>query len=310
MPAFIFPFVGGFGGGTSPIPAPSLTATPLDHVEAGIRRLPQQFRGKPNIENFLRVLLEPFNELELVYTSLLLERSVNSAVGTQLDLLGKLVGQLREGRNDDDYRRFIRARIAANRSEGTIENLLKVIHLVLNDDDVVIVTETQRGTVVARLTGIVTDTNTADIVLAFARDTTIAQARVWIESYPDEDSELFTFGNTVYLSGPVSIGATLLLVDLGVTLTAEYDNLPASGQLVIDAGTSAEETVTYSYKQSGKISCSALTKTHTNHAPITLAGSSAKGKGFGTSLDSGQPQVIAYQNLAISGGRLADARGA
>jgi hypothetical protein len=51
-------------------------------------------------------------------------------IGDQLDKWGGLVGESRGGLEDDDYRRFIRARVLVNRSKGSTDELVKIMQLV------------------------------------------------------------------------------------------------------------------------------------------------------------------------------------
>lgn len=46
-------------------------------------------------------------------------------------MIGRVVGQDRLGLSDDDYRSYVRARVAAHRSTGTFEDLIKVVSLVM-----------------------------------------------------------------------------------------------------------------------------------------------------------------------------------
>ena len=89
-----------------------------NHVEIGLGRMIAWLRNSPNLMAFLRLLLEEVQELEDAMIALILERSLNTATGAQLDQYGELVGQLRGGLSDKDYRRFLKVRIRANRSCG------------------------------------------------------------------------------------------------------------------------------------------------------------------------------------------------
>ena len=61
------------------------------------------------------------------------------AEGQQLDNLGEIVGETRQGRSDEDYLIAIRAKIKLNISSGTIEDVLAVAALV--EDGFTYVTE-------------------------------------------------------------------------------------------------------------------------------------------------------------------------
>lgn len=85
------------------------------------------------IQTVLTILLTPLQEIEDAAHQLL-NRTLDNATGYTLDCYGKLVGQPRGVFTDDeDYRRVIRARILANKSSGTIRDVLRVARAVLND---------------------------------------------------------------------------------------------------------------------------------------------------------------------------------
>src|SRR5687768_3990656 len=103
-------------------------------------------------EKLLAVLATPFQSLESALQQLLTERSIDTAIGAQLDVIGRVVGQKRNGMSDDDYRRYCRARIATNRANGTVENLITITDLIIYDDDAVYEVESQGiATVVVRV---------------------------------------------------------------------------------------------------------------------------------------------------------------
>ena len=55
---------------------------------------------------------------------------LDNAEGVQLDVLGKLVGEPRKGKEDDLYRVWITVRIRVNRSHGRGLDLLEILRLV------------------------------------------------------------------------------------------------------------------------------------------------------------------------------------
>lgn len=92
--------------------------------------------GDSNTQKALRAWLAPAPELEATMQAVLTERSVDTAVGAQLDVVGALVGRPREGVTDDEiYRRYVRAQITANKSDGIIEDILTIARLVVDDED-------------------------------------------------------------------------------------------------------------------------------------------------------------------------------
>ena len=70
-------------------------ATPIDHEELAISRLVSQFREATTLIAYIQALLSEANTLEEVGHSLITGRSLDGAVGVQLDILGEIVGQPR-----------------------------------------------------------------------------------------------------------------------------------------------------------------------------------------------------------------------
>jgi hypothetical protein len=103
-----------------------------DHVERGQRLKLAQFRGKPNLEGLISPWLEQVQELEDVLYALLVERWLPNAVGYQLDVLGRIVGQRRGDRDDETYRLWIAARAMVNRSSGLPEQLYAIMRKVVS----------------------------------------------------------------------------------------------------------------------------------------------------------------------------------
>lgn len=119
-----------------------------DHAQAGVGLLIEQYKGMPRLEGMLRAYLNRVQELEDAIWSVIIGRLVDYAVGIQLDVLGRLVGQVRNGATDEPYRARIRARIAANRSLGTPDDIIRVALLASAlDQELVFYSELQPATV-------------------------------------------------------------------------------------------------------------------------------------------------------------------
>lgn len=147
-----------------------------------------------NNEKFIATLATPFQSLESALQQLLTERSIDTAVGAQLDVIGRIVGQARNGLDDDTFRRYCRARVSTNKSTGVVEDLITVTDLIVYDDAATIIAKGE-GTATVRVNayGIILDVDLANIVFDFAQDTVSAGVRVvvqWSESLP---GDTFTF---------------------------------------------------------------------------------------------------------------------
>ena len=103
-----------------------------------------------NISKLLTAICTPIQDCENALQQLLTQRALDTAQGAQLDALGVIVGQPRNGLDDDTYRLYLRARIATNRSNGTTENLIQIVSLIVNDSTIK-VTVTNEGTATVRV---------------------------------------------------------------------------------------------------------------------------------------------------------------
>ena len=101
-----------------------------DDVTEGLALLINQYKGRIRITEVLTALLLEVqyinnDTLATVYSFLL-----DSAVGDQLDKLGAIVGQGRQGMLDSLYRTFIKGKIAVNRSNGWASDMINIASLL------------------------------------------------------------------------------------------------------------------------------------------------------------------------------------
>lgn len=108
------------------------------HVTDAIARLPQQYKGKAMLQGLLTALVTQVQLLDDQGINLATQRSVSTAVGTQLDKLGTIVGISRANLSDEAYRLRIQARILINISTGTPEGLIQVFKLLTLASNVVL----------------------------------------------------------------------------------------------------------------------------------------------------------------------------
>jgi hypothetical protein len=103
-----------------------------NHVEIAKARQVYQYKNLPNWENLLTIHVERLQYLENVYYQLLTERSLSTAVGVQLDLLGLDYNLTRNAsESDEDFRARIGVEISALQSFGQVSvlntNLLRLV---------------------------------------------------------------------------------------------------------------------------------------------------------------------------------------
>lgn len=216
----------------------------IDHVELGLSRLPAYLRGKRRWAELLAACLRPLQDVEDTLLEIMRQRNLEDAVGAQLDQLGALVREPRAGLEDVAYRRRIRARIARNRSQGLVEDVIRIARLIIFNGAASITVEQQNvATVVVRVGAAALDSEIAADVISFLRDSVSAGVRVIVESSPAAPAATFTFDGPAGLGFPVpytidlaEYGAGRFSTVLGVKPDVDAANLPFTFELVADAG--------------------------------------------------------------------------
>ncbi len=147
-----------------------------------------------NIKKLLQALVDPVQDVESALQQLLVDRAVGTAVGEQLDVLGRVVGQDRNGMVDDDFRRMVRARISVNRSKGTISDVLVVAELVLDDTGAYLRVDNQgTAALVLRVEDVVTDWAVAELIIRMLRETVAGGVRIILEFWLSTAPDMFRF---------------------------------------------------------------------------------------------------------------------
>lgn len=83
-----------------------------------------QFSNSPNIQKWIEIWGDQVQELEAEWFDLIESLGIDTAYGYGLDLIGKEVQELRQGKNDTDYRNAILTKIFINNSSGTPEEVI------------------------------------------------------------------------------------------------------------------------------------------------------------------------------------------
>jgi len=100
-----------------------------NHVAEALTRPIEKFKNQPVFLGILESFIEQIQDLENSSFELIDERTIDTAVGAQLDGIGSIVGEDRLDRSDDDYRTAIRIRILRNLSNGTASEILEIMDL-------------------------------------------------------------------------------------------------------------------------------------------------------------------------------------
>lgn len=207
-----------------------------DCVGKMLKRLPQNMRYS-NWQNLVRVEGFQSQELEDAVFQVLLGRSVDDAVGAQLDLLGKLVGQPRYGLVDDDYKVYIRARVSTNNSEGTIEDLISVVQGIIGSPGVPFyLRQVFPKTIDLQILEEPITLDLADILLGFMSDAKEGGVRFRVHHLTGDLEDTFTLGARTKTVGFQLPGATTITV-------VSTEGFPTTGTIRLPS-----ENLTYSNK--------------------------------------------------------------
>lgn len=102
----------------------------MEDTNTYIEKLLYQFKESSEINNLMKSILREVLEVNESFIDLLENRNINTGQGAQLDQIGYIVGEDRNGRNDEDYRKALELRIRLNNISGTcpeIEDFLMAL---------------------------------------------------------------------------------------------------------------------------------------------------------------------------------------
>ena len=197
----------------------------LDHEAQAVSRLLTQFRDATTLQGYIKALMSEANPIEMALFDTLTKRGIDTAEGVQLDILGDIVGQSREivdasaltffgyvgaptnvggygsarylsegestigtrDLTDEEYRLFIRARVAKNHSSGTINDTVNLVSFIVGSTNIIVTDGTEPATFSV---GVLEDDITANAKIFISQSDLIPKpAGVQID-------KLFTFPST------------------------------------------------------------------------------------------------------------------
>ena len=164
-----------------------------DQVAQALKLLVSQYAGKPTIEDYLSSFITQLQELEAAAFDVRDILDVDLNEGAQLDLVGRIVGQPRGGREDVTYQQWIKARVQVNKGSGTGNDLLIVAGLTVPAANGYSLTESFAQEVQIWLTGVMDD-DVADSIRQILGEAKLGGVRLQVGWYVDEDT--FQFSTT------------------------------------------------------------------------------------------------------------------
>lgn len=260
----------------------------IDYVEDWATRLRgrlyAQFKDDPDWILFCTAVLGPqAQSIEDAIQSLVAILDIDNAGGVVLDLIGRLVGQPRSAgvtQDDATYRLYLKARIAASRSEGDPESIYAVFALLYAGAKLCI-TQSPVRSFTLTISGIAITDAEAQAGLAFlgdAKEATDGAVMVWQEI---DDAHSFTCAVATFATADVGAGVTSMAVDARPMTSPLW---PVAGQVVIDPDLPTQETIAYTGVVAGVMHfAAATTQAHATGAALELAGD--PGLGFGDDMN-------------------------
>lgn len=166
-------------------------------------------------EKFITAMTGAMQDLQDTLQTMLTERRIDTAVGTQLDTLGKIVGQPRDGLEDADYRRYIRARVLTNKSCGRINDVIRIAKLLtLEEAPRIVVDNTGVAALIVNLEDVPVSRALAAIVQEFMLQAVGGGVRVYVRYTPSALAGAFALagdgpGEGLGWTGDAALGGTL-----------------------------------------------------------------------------------------------------
>lgn len=160
-----------------------------EHVERGLSRLIEQYKGKPRLEAWVRSYLNEVQALSDAAWQVLVSRLVDDAVGEQLTVLGRIVGETNRVEDDERFRVVVRARIAVNSSRGRGEDIIRVAGLLFARP--VILTEFFPGAMTLEVAEAIDFIPT--IEHRMLEEAASAGVRIDVHFYGDDPEDVFRF---------------------------------------------------------------------------------------------------------------------
>jgi len=104
-----------------------------EHRAQALALLIQQFQESTNLRELLGSYVASVQDLEDTFIGLRDGRTLDNAVGDQLDGIGQIVGLDRAGLDDDDYRLALGAKVLVNESSGSPDELLEILSILAGE---------------------------------------------------------------------------------------------------------------------------------------------------------------------------------
>lgn len=146
-----------------------------------------------NINKLLTALFgDQIQDLENAFRQMLFRLDIDNSIGIQLDGIGKIIDEPRQGLSDIDYRVILKVKIGILNSKGTIEDIVNAWRLITGSDNVEV--KEAFPAKIRLLTDQYLDSDTIAILLDRIKD--ILAGGVGLDNIIVDDPTRFGFGSS------------------------------------------------------------------------------------------------------------------
>ncbi len=210
------------------------------HKEQMLARLLYEYKDKPNMAKVINVIANRYQGVEDALWQLATQRLLDGE-GVQLDNLGKILRQERGDSADDaEYRLRLKARMRANQSSGTPEDILSVFQALLGSYDGLHLTPYYPAGIMLTLDDIEVTDAEASLYADFLFDSKDGGVAAWLQTSPAPDDETFCCPASTTLTADHDGETTMRVVST--------EGFLPSGYLLLDVGSSDELRISYTFK--------------------------------------------------------------
>ncbi len=121
-----------------------------NHADQAASRVSEEYKDATLVVATMRAAVQALQQLEDAI-GILYQTNIGNAANSELDIIGRIVGQPRNNMGDSQYRLWVMARMLANRSSGTAEELIAIAYIVTRGTVPILLSEFYPAAVVIQI---------------------------------------------------------------------------------------------------------------------------------------------------------------
>jgi len=197
------------------------------HAQDALLRRAEEFKEASKLETILNTVNVQIQDIENALWQLRTERDIDTAIGSQLDNLGKIIGTERNAAFTEDlYRQVLRAFIRANKSSGTVQDIYDVFRFLITE---FYIEQTPPASFIFHvnepITGIL-----VYVIIGALNFVKAGGVRVYSHYSEGELDDTFTFASTTYLTSTYAAPFST------TCLVTSTEGFPPSGSFFLGYG--------------------------------------------------------------------------